>query len=921
MECLINRRVAEPSLYFCDSIIIEVNNEFIDFTGFAVDELVGKSSIEIGDMLRLNSQVFFDSVNSNYSAFIFTKSLEPREVNISCIYNKGSNKKIYTLSEKDNSRLKDKLLFVEQTFIENVRGAAIYSATNAIVLKVNQRYLDFLEPPFNKEENSIGTSINECLTRVIGNKLQTMWNIVIETQKSTYIKEFRFDDLAKGISYWDVILTPIFESGKMKYIYITATEVTKMVIKNQGVKRKNKMILHQNEKLEEQNKKIEQQNRELEEKNTQLASIIENLSEGVIISDNKGKVIMINSEAKKLIHRPLEHTALGEICKNTKYFDMEGNEILHENTPTNRALKGESVKNARILVKNSESEYFMKISSLPIYNVNGDLLMVVSCFHNITDTIKKSKKIQEQKKELEAVIENISEGIAIVNKKGQYTLLNKAAREGMFLHYEYMDKARDGYKQCEMYDSNGEKVNIEDIPARRVGRGEKFNNMRMTLKIPNKILQLDISGTPIYDNKGQFSLGVICCRDMTNYINHEETIRSRFELLDKIIDTFDLPVIRLSCPDLKVVDINKKALKIIELLRPDVKSIKQIKGKAIEYFFNADMIDEYYNSINEVVEEKKTKYLNKKKHFINGSETYWNFIFEPLLDANGETQEILMLTIDVTSEIKANIIMENALKSQEEIFANISHELKTPLNIIFSTAQLLNMYCESDSLDQRKSSIIKYINSIKQNSYRLSKLINNIVDLSKIQAGFFELKLSNNNIVEVVEETVMSVTNFTEVKGINIIFDTDVEEKNIACDPEKIARVVLNLISNAIKFSEIGNEILVEIKDKDEFVEISVKDSGIGIEDHNLDMIFDRFKQVDKSLSRNAEGTGIGLSLVKSIVELHEGHIYVESKFGEGSRFIVVLPSRELMQGNMSFDSKIRTKIESVQVELSDIIL
>jgi hypothetical protein len=139
MECLINRRIPEPSLYSCDNIITEVNNEFIDFTGFAVNELVGKSSIEMWDMLRLNSQVFLDSIDSNYSAFMFTKSLEPREVNISCVYNKGINKKMYIFSEKENSRLKDKLLFVEQTFIENVRGAAIYSAYDEIVLKVNQR--------------------------------------------------------------------------------------------------------------------------------------------------------------------------------------------------------------------------------------------------------------------------------------------------------------------------------------------------------------------------------------------------------------------------------------------------------------------------------------------------------------------------------------------------------------------------------------------------------------------------------------------------------------------------------------------------------------------------------------------------------------------------------------------------------------
>lgn len=117
--------------------------------------------------------------------------------------------------------------------------------------------------------------------------------------------------------------------------------------------------------------------------------------------------------------------------------------------------------------------------------------------------------------------------------------------------------------------------------------------------------------------------------------------------------------------------------------------------------------------------------------------------------------------------------MKEEMKSQGEFFVNISHDLKPPLNIISATAQLFNMYCKSGSLDDKKSSIIKYIESIKQNSYRLSKLINNLVDLSKIQTGFFKLNLSNNNIVEVVEAIVMSVTNFTDSKGLTIIFDTD----------------------------------------------------------------------------------------------------------------------------------------------------
>ena len=352
---------------------------------------------------------------------------------------------------------------------------------------------------------------------------------------------------------------------------------------------------------------------------------------------------------------------------------------------------------------------------------------------------------------------------------------------------------------------------------------------------------------------------------------------------------------------------------------PNIESAIQVKGNMISDIIPLFNESEYFYIINNVIKEKKIKYINKKVHIINGNETYSNFIFEPIFEANGEIKEILVLIIDITVEVKSNIVMEKALKSQGEFLANISHELKTPLNVIFSAVQLFSLYCDSGSLEEKKDLIIKYIESIKQNSYRLSKLINNIVDTSKIEAGFFELNLSNNNIVEVVEDVVMSVTNFTEIKGLNIIFDTDIEDKVIACDPVKIERIVLNLISNAIKFSNKGEEILVDIKDKNEFVEISVKDNGVGIEKRHLDMIFDRFKQVDKSLSRNAEGTGIGLSLVKSIVELHGGNISVESEYGIGSKFIVVLPAREVIEQNMIFSKDIGNRNENIQVEFSDV--
>jgi signal transduction histidine kinase len=409
-------------------------------------------------------------------------------------------------------------------------------------------------------------------------------------------------------------------------------------------------------------------------------------------------------------------------------------------------------------------------------------------------------------------------------------------------------------------------------------------------------------------------------RDVTSEILHKQSTERELEMLTKLIKNLDLPVIRMSYPALTIIDVNQKTYKALKTMYPEINSINDIIGKCYSEFI-AKLDSEYdvLSHIRTEVEKKKVPYTKQKKCIFSGEEVYMTILYQPIVDNKGEVEELVGIIFDVTSEVKANNSMQNTLKMQEEFFANISHELKTPINVIYSTVQLFNMYCSNGSLDEKKDSIIKYIDSIKQNTYRLSKLVNNIVDISKIESGFFELQISNNNIVELVEDIVMSVADYTDSKGINIIFDTDVEEKIIGCDPEKIERIVLNLISNAIKFSNKDDEIFIALKDQGEFVEISVKDNGIGIEDTHLSMIFDRFKQVDKSLSRNAEGTGIGLSLVKSIVELHDGHIFVESAMGKGSKFTVVLPASKVMQENIMLSNKMRSTRESIQLELSDV--
>lgn len=216
----------------------------------------------------------------------------------------------------------------------------------------------------------------------------------------------------------------------------------------------------------------------------------------------------------------------------------------------------------------------------------------------------------------------------------------------------------------------------------------------------------------------------------------------------------------------------------------------------------------------------------------------------------------------------------------------------------------------------------KYTKIMKQNCYRLLRLVNNIIDITKIDSGYFDMNENNVDIINLVENITLSVADYIENKGLSLIFDTVVEEKVISCDPEKIERIILNILSNAVKFTPIGGEITVNIEDCIENICIRVKDTGRGIPRDKVESIFKRFVQVDKSLTRDCEGSGIGLSLVKCLVELHDGTISVESDLGSGTEFVIHIPCRlteEVNKEATGCDTMGENLIERINLEFSDI--
>ena len=274
--------------------------------------------------------------------------------------------------------------------------------------------------------------------------------------------------------------------------------------------------------------------------------------------------------------------------------------------------------------------------------------------------------------------------------------------------------------------------------------------------------------------------------------------------------------------------------------------------------------------------------------------------------------------MDISDEISLELELEKFKvydKEKSEFISNISHELRTPLNIFYSTVQLLDRMSENETLDF-KLMYKKYKKPLHVNCKRMLRLINNVMDISNIDTGILKPNFGNYDIVSISEDITLSVVNYASLKSINIQFDTNVEEHIIKCDPTMIERILLNLLSNAIKFSEKNKNIYVDLNVEDKWVQIEVKDEGIGINDNVKHIIFDKFVQVDKSFTRMNEGSGIGLSIVKSMIDLHNGNISVESEVNVGSTFKILLPNECL---NDSYFETYDINNSSTELELSDI--
>lgn len=381
---------------------------------------------------------------------------------------------------------------------------------------------------------------------------------------------------------------------------------------------------------------------------------------------------------------------------------------------------------------------------------------------------------------------------------------------------------------------------------------------------PYKVLANSLSNeTKELDNLNERI--IIKNRELEQSIN---ILRKNEHLYSTFFRYMPHPVIILNSNNERILFVNKQFLKMSE-----ISSLKDIVNEKISRyieFIKDDLVNKDYNAILTVKDKKKYIYIT--------------ILPEDL--QNG--RKIILIKDNTSNVIKEEIEKEVKNKKIEEnmrtqFLSSISHDLKTPINVIYSASQIEELYIQKKDFN----TLIKYNAICKHNCISLIKLTNNLIDNSQINFNYLAPRLRKYNLVEIVEDSVMSLVEYVKWNDIDLIFDTNTEECYIHIDQEFMERIILNLVSNSVKFTRKNGEIHVIIHENRDYVRISVKDNGVGMKKDFVNKVFNRYEIGESQSKKFKSESGIGLFVVKELVEMQGGKIYIESNVTIGTNITI----------------------------------
>ncbi|WP_440947932.1 PAS domain S-box protein [Methanosarcina sp. T3] len=625
---------------------------------------------------------------------------------------------------------------------------------------------------------------------------------------------------------------------------------------------------------------------------TRIKSLIriKNNYEALQESENRYKQLFNNSPAVTLLIDPINYRIADAnepacVYYGYTYEEMTAKKITDISIPSLERNK-ENREISKQIFSEKKGHFYSchqlasgEIRHVEMYintiNIRGRELLFTNVY-DVTASKKTERELAESEEKFKQVVELSIDGIIIGASSGKIVDCNEAACR-IF-----------GYGKEEMLELNVNNILredfMQDIPGIITGKAVPENKIIESI---NKRKDGTFFTAEIATRT--FKLGdedrlIVYVRDITERKKAERDLKSSEENFRALVNNTLDGIVILNFEG-EVIAANAAVEKMFNT------QLEKIKGTSIAKYLAPESvpvaIKDQINVLND-----QGGYLSVYKAISSTEEHFWiEGLGTKIIYQNQPANIVVIRDITVRKKaeealINAKTAAEVANRTKSEFLTNMSHELKTPLNSIIGFSDLLKEEM-AGPLNEKQS---RYVQFISLSGKNLLDIINDILDLSKAESGEEDLNVEEFSVDESINKVISVFLRQTQEKNIKLNYQSENRTLWIAADNSKFRQIMENLLSNAIKFTPAGGSINVTLKQEGSLVTIEVGDTGIGIPEDSLEKIFKPFIQIDSSLSRNFEGTGLGLTLVKKYVEMHGGNIYVESKIGEGSSFIFELP-------------------------------
>ncbi len=680
----------------------------------------------------------------------------------------------------------------------------------------------------------------------------------------------------------DWLLVPEFsENGKVQYVITTARDITerKNIIDQihklnyeleVKVKERIKEYHKINKELKEEiqsRKKIAQ---ELKEREKQYRGIFESAIEGLVIVNNHGKIVEANPSAYKM--HGYTYNEFLKLNLNDLVDSSSQKEYILKIKPL---LKNEDIYFQGVDIKKNGSLLYIEAHAR-IFSYTGKRHFLITV-NDITKRKLSEQKLQDREKNYKALFNFSPSGIILIDFEGNILDANPA-------YCNIIGYSREELLEMKITDLS----NPDNFPkiSKHISYLKKNKKLRHTVKNIRKdgtVVYLELNESKIsLAYGGEFILAI--ASDITDqklaFIELEKN-ENRYRTLFNMSPSG----IMIESRDNIILDINPVLCKSLGY------KYEEIIGKPVEKFF----LQTELGSINNLEEEKnqnKTIHLTIKTQRKDGKFVYLE-LSKTLIPLSDNTQGILVTGIDITKRIeyekdllKAKEEAERSNKLKSEFLAQMSHEIRSPINVILSFISLLE---QEISKIHNSEEFMSYFTSINRGSRRIIKTIDMILNMSEIQTGSYEVNPRKLNLEkDVFKGVINEYRSLANSKGIKLAFINKTHSSYIVADSYSVVQIFSNLVDNAIKYTEKGKiEIKLYRNAKDKLC-VNVKDSGIGISKEYLPNLFRPFTQEEGGYTRKFEGTGLGLALVYQYCKLNNASISVRSTKGMGSTFKVI---------------------------------